>query len=75
MSDLGEEDGFAFEGDGELGVDGGDDLGLEALDVGEGGVVPVDQGEGVAGGDAGWAEAVALDEAGVLEEPGGGELG
>ena len=74
-SGLGEEDGLAFEGDGELGLDGGDDFGFEGLDVGEGGVLAVDQGQGVAGGDAGWSGAVALNEAGVFEEPGGGELG
>jgi len=39
---LREEDGFAFEGDVEFGVDGGDDFGLQGFDVGEGGVAAVD---------------------------------
>ena len=49
---LREEDGFAFEGDVEFGVDGGDDFGLQGFDVGEGGVAAVDESQGVAGGDA-----------------------
>ena len=39
---LREEDGFAFEGDVEFGLDGGDDFGLQGFDVGEGGVAAVD---------------------------------
>ena len=51
-----------------------DDFGFEVFDVGECGLTSIDQGEGVAGGDPGWACAVALDEAGVFEEPGGREF-
>ncbi len=43
-------------------------------DVGGGGVASIDEGEGVAGGDSGVAHGVALDEAGALEQPGGGQL-
>jgi len=71
---LGEQDGFAFQGDVEFLLDAVDDFGFEVFDVGECGLTSIDQGEGVAGGDAGWACAVALDEAGVLKEPGGGEF-
>lgn len=39
-----------------------------------GGAAAIDQGEGVAGGDAGVAEGVALAEAGVLDKPGGGKF-
>ncbi len=40
-----------------------------------GGTATVDEGEGVAGGDAGVAEGEAFAEAGLLNEPAGGELG
>jgi hypothetical protein len=47
----------------------------EGDEVGVGGAAAVDQGEGVARGDAGLAEAVSLVEAGAFEQPGGGQLG
>ena len=43
-------------------------------DVGKGGVVCVDESEGVTGGDSGVAHEEAFVEACALEEPGGGEL-
>lgn len=46
----------------------------QSEDVGGGGVASVDESEGMARGDSGGAHDVALDEAGLLEQPGGGEL-
>lgn len=49
------------------------DAGGEVQDLGAGGVAVVDEDEGVVGGDAGVAVAVAFPAAGV-DEPAGGEF-
>jgi hypothetical protein len=43
----------------------------ESCDVGEGGVVAVNQGECVAGRDSGTTHDEAFVEPGLIEEPGG----
>lgn len=63
-----------FQGDVEAGLDLGTDAIAEGGEVGIGGAPAIDQGQGVAGGDAGVAENVAFAEAGVFDQPGGGEL-
>ncbi len=65
-------DGFLFEGDVEAGLDGLDDTVAKAGDVGVGSVATVDEGEGVAGGDASFAVLKRFVESGLFEEPGGG---
>ncbi len=68
-------DGFLFQGDAEALLDLGADAVAEGGEVGVGGFAAVDEGEGVAGGDASVAELEAFAEAGLLDEPGGGEFG
>ena len=70
-------DGLLLQGDAEALLDCREDVIAEVNDVGCGGVATVDEGKGVARGDAGltvWLQGEALGEAGVFEQPGCGQL-
>src|SRR5690606_22267288 len=66
---------FVDEGDAEGAVHTGDDLPGEGQQVLRRRAAAVGQREGVLGGDAGGAGAVALGEPGLVDQPGGGRLG
>ncbi len=63
------------QGDAERRLDPVAHLAGQRQQVGGGRRTAVGEGQGVLGGDAGRARAVALGEAGLVDEPGGGRLG